>query len=126
MVDVELVCCDCVVQVGSVDDNRSGGSYAYRASKSALNNVNKSLSIDLAADGISSVLLHPGGPYLHAAVPCIALYCMLLCTVLRAALHCTACCNTVTVCSGHRAMGYSHVQECGLNTNAATCVAQLT
>jgi NAD(P)-dependent dehydrogenase (short-subunit alcohol dehydrogenase family) len=55
------------MQVGSVDDNRSGGSYAYRASKSALNNVNKSLSIDLAADGVSSVLLHPGGRSLHAA-----------------------------------------------------------
>jgi len=49
------------VQVGSVEDNRSGGGYAYRASKSALNIVNKSMSIDLAGDGISCVLLHPGG-----------------------------------------------------------------
>ena len=46
-------------KVGSIDDNGSGGSYAYRASKSALNNVAKSLSIDLA--GIATVvLLHPG------------------------------------------------------------------
>mmetsp|Transcript_2073 Transcript_2073/g.4280 ORF Transcript_2073/g.4280 Transcript_2073/m.4280 type:complete len:241 (+) Transcript_2073:6-728(+) len=47
-------------KVGSVDDNGSGGSYAYRASKSALNNVNKSMSIDLAEDNITSTLLHPG------------------------------------------------------------------
>lgn len=47
-------------KVGSVDDNGSGGSYPYRASKSALNNVNKSMSIDLAGDNIQSTLLHPG------------------------------------------------------------------
>lgn len=47
-------------KVGSVDDNGSGGSYAYRASKSALNNVNKSMSIDLAGQNIMSTLLHPG------------------------------------------------------------------
>ena len=34
------------VQVGSVEDNGSGGTYAYRASKSALNNGN-SLCLDL-------------------------------------------------------------------------------
>lgn len=47
-------------KVGSVDDNRGGGGYAYRASKSALNIINKSMSIDLAGDGITAVLLHPG------------------------------------------------------------------
>ncbi|KAA6417695.1 MAG: hypothetical protein FRX49_12383 [Trebouxia sp. A1-2] len=47
-------------KVGSVEDNGSGGSYAYRASKSALNNVNKSMSIDLEDEGITCVLLHPG------------------------------------------------------------------
>lgn len=46
-------------KVGSVDDNGSGGAYAYRASKSALNNICKSLSIDLAGE-VSVVLLHPG------------------------------------------------------------------
>lgn len=47
-------------KVGSVDDNGSGGMYAYRASKSALNIINKSMSIDLAGDNIKSTLLHPG------------------------------------------------------------------
>ena len=83
-------------KMGSVDDNGSGGTYAYRASKAALNisecewhawsahvcccvwmqapketarallllaaaaAVNKSLSIDLAGEGVTSVLLHPG------------------------------------------------------------------
>ena len=47
-------------KVGSVDDNGSGAGYAYRASKSALNIVNKSMSIDLADRDVSCVLLHPG------------------------------------------------------------------
>mmetsp|Transcript_7833 Transcript_7833/g.26016 ORF Transcript_7833/g.26016 Transcript_7833/m.26016 type:complete len:282 (-) Transcript_7833:480-1325(-) len=47
-------------KVGSVDDNGSGRGYAYRASKSALNIINKSMSIDLAGEGVQCVLLHPG------------------------------------------------------------------
>ena len=47
-------------KMGSVDDNGSGGSYAYRASKSALNIISKSLSIDLAPSNVNSTLLHPG------------------------------------------------------------------
>jgi NAD(P)-dependent dehydrogenase (short-subunit alcohol dehydrogenase family) len=58
------------LQVGSVDDNKSGGGYAYRASKSALNIVNKSMSIDLASDGISCVLLHPGAHPHHSEQNC--------------------------------------------------------
>jgi NAD(P)-dependent dehydrogenase (short-subunit alcohol dehydrogenase family) len=48
------------LQVGSIDDNKSGGGYAYRSSKAALNIVNKSLTIDLAQDNIICTLLHPG------------------------------------------------------------------
>mmetsp|Transcript_996 Transcript_996/g.6222 ORF Transcript_996/g.6222 Transcript_996/m.6222 type:complete len:244 (-) Transcript_996:1177-1908(-) len=47
-------------KVGSVADNGSGGGYAYRASKCALNVVNKSMSIDLHDENIRCVLLHPG------------------------------------------------------------------
>eukprot|EP00741_Cyanophora_paradoxa_P003814 tig00000718_g3708.t1 len=47
-------------KMGSTEDNSSGNSYAYRASKCALNIINKSLSIDFAPEGITSVLLHPG------------------------------------------------------------------
>ena len=47
-------------KVGSVDDNGSGKGYAYRASKAALNIVNKSMSIDLADRGVWCQLLHPG------------------------------------------------------------------
>ncbi|PSC72928.1 hypothetical protein C2E20_3850 isoform A [Micractinium conductrix] len=50
-------------KMGSVDDNGSGPDYAYRASKAALNIVNKSLSIDLADEGITCVLLHPEATY---------------------------------------------------------------
>jgi len=47
-------------KVGSIDDNGSGQGYAYRASKSALNNCNRSMQIDLAPQGVHFALLHPG------------------------------------------------------------------
>jgi len=47
-------------RMGSIADNDSGGSYAYRMSKSALNAAGKSLSIDLKDKGISVAILHPG------------------------------------------------------------------
>ncbi len=47
-------------KVGSIADNSSGGSYQYRSSKTAVNQVVKSLSIDLAERGISVISLHPG------------------------------------------------------------------
>jgi len=47
-------------KVGSIADNSSGGSYMYRSSKTAVNQVVKSLSIDLAERAISVISLHPG------------------------------------------------------------------
>lgn len=47
-------------KMGSIGDNKKGGSYVYRSSKAAVNIVAKSLAIDLAHDGIIAVLLHPG------------------------------------------------------------------
>ncbi|XP_054156972.1 C-factor-like [Oppia nitens] len=47
-------------KVGSVEDNTSGGGYPYRSSKSALNMITKSLAIDLKADNIRAIALHPG------------------------------------------------------------------
>ena len=47
-------------KVGSIADNSSGGSYIYRSSKTAVNQVVKSLSIDLAGRDISVICLHPG------------------------------------------------------------------
>jgi len=46
--------------MGSIGDNGSGGSYAYRSSKAAVNMVVKSLSVDLADRGITCVVLNPG------------------------------------------------------------------
>ena len=46
--------------MGSIDDNTSGGSYMYRTTKTAVNMVMKSLSIDLEPSGIAVVTLHPG------------------------------------------------------------------
>jgi NAD(P)-dependent dehydrogenase (short-subunit alcohol dehydrogenase family) len=47
-------------RMGSIGANVSGGSYAYRSSKAALNAVWHSLSIDLAPAGFAMVVLHPG------------------------------------------------------------------
>jgi NAD(P)-dependent dehydrogenase (short-subunit alcohol dehydrogenase family) len=47
-------------KMGSIDDNDSGGSYAYRTSKTAVNMAVKSLSIDLAPRGITCIVVHPG------------------------------------------------------------------
>ena len=47
-------------KMGSIADNRSGGSYIYRSSKAALNAVMKSLAVDLAPRGILVGILHPG------------------------------------------------------------------
>lgn len=47
-------------QLGSIDDNNSGGSYAYRASKAAVNMVGKSLSCDLKGKNVSVQMLAPG------------------------------------------------------------------
>ncbi len=46
--------------MGSIADNGSGGSYAYRSSKAAVNMVVKSLSIDLAPRGITCIVMNPG------------------------------------------------------------------
>ncbi|WP_237065737.1 SDR family oxidoreductase [Microbulbifer guangxiensis] len=47
-------------KVGSIADNASGGGYIYRTSKTAVNQVVKSLSVDLAERGITVIALHPG------------------------------------------------------------------
>jgi NAD(P)-dependent dehydrogenase (short-subunit alcohol dehydrogenase family) len=46
--------------MGSLADNTSGGSIAYRTSKAALNMVMRSAAIDLAPRSISCVLVNPG------------------------------------------------------------------
>ena len=47
-------------RMGSIEDNTSGGSYAYRSSKAALNMFAKSFALDFAEAGIASCVLHPG------------------------------------------------------------------
>lgn len=63
--------------VGSIAENTSGGLYAYRGSKAALNAVMKSLAIDLGGKrAIIVAMLHPGwvrtdmgGPRAHIDAP---------------------------------------------------------
>ena len=45
--------------LGSIEKS-NGRWYAYRASKSALNQINKIWSVELASDGFLCVVLHPG------------------------------------------------------------------
>lgn len=47
-------------KMGSIGDNSGGGQYIYRSSKTALNAVVKSLSIDLADAGFAATVIHPG------------------------------------------------------------------
>ena len=49
-------------RVGSIEDNRLGGWYAYRASKAALNMIIKNLSIEVARTHPQACVigLHPG------------------------------------------------------------------
>ena len=58
---------DCVISVfsariGSIDDNRSGGWYSYRASKAALNMLLKTAAIEYArrAKNVKLIAFHPG------------------------------------------------------------------
>lgn len=46
--------------MGSVADNGSGGSWAYRLSKTALNMASRNMAVQLKEEGIPSVVIHPG------------------------------------------------------------------
>ncbi|KAL1205316.1 Zerumbone synthase [Cardamine amara subsp. amara] len=49
-------------RVGSIGDNRLGGWHSYRASKSALNQLTRNVSVELGRkkDPVVCILLHPG------------------------------------------------------------------
>ncbi|EAQ67437.1 short chain dehydrogenase [Marinomonas sp. MED121] len=47
-------------KMGSISDNQSGAAYIYRSTKTALNQVIKSLSIDLSPQDVKVIALHPG------------------------------------------------------------------
>lgn len=53
-----------IVQVsslmGSIEANTRGTSYEYRASKTAINSFNKTLSVELGPEGFTCVVVHPG------------------------------------------------------------------
>lgn len=52
-----------VVQISSTMGsiaNNSGSYYGYRASKAALNMLNSSLALELADDGVTAIVMHPG------------------------------------------------------------------
>jgi NAD(P)-dependent dehydrogenase (short-subunit alcohol dehydrogenase family) len=46
--------------MASLADNRTGGGYAYRASKAALNMFNRSLAHELLPDGFTCLAINPG------------------------------------------------------------------
>lgn len=47
-------------QLGSIANNSGGSSYAYRASKTALNQLAVCLSNELRGEGFTCVMVHPG------------------------------------------------------------------
>lgn len=52
--------CQITSQLASIANNTGGSSYGYRASKAALNQMNRSLAAELKRDGITCVAVHPG------------------------------------------------------------------
>ena len=46
-------------RLGSIELS-SGGLYSYRTSKAALNQINKIISVELAPQGFTSIVMHPG------------------------------------------------------------------
>lgn len=46
--------------MASIEDNHSGGAYAYRMSKAALNMMNRSLAVDVRSEGITCCVINPG------------------------------------------------------------------
>ena len=58
-------------RVGSISDNRLGGWYSYRASKSALNMIIKTASIEAARRNKNAIVigLHPGTVNTHLSAP---------------------------------------------------------
>jgi NAD(P)-dependent dehydrogenase (short-subunit alcohol dehydrogenase family) len=46
-------------RLGSIELS-SGGLYSYRTSKTALNQINKLVSVELAPQGFTSIVMHPG------------------------------------------------------------------
>lgn len=47
-------------QLGSIANNTGGSTYSYRGSKAALNQLTKCLSNELAGQGFTCVVVHPG------------------------------------------------------------------
>jgi len=46
-------------RLGSIEES-TGGMYSYRTSKTALNQINKIISVELAPQGVTSIVMHPG------------------------------------------------------------------
>eukprot|EP00123_Amoebidium_parasiticum_P004568 comp15855_c0_seq1/m.13186 comp15855_c0_seq1/g.13186 ORF comp15855_c0_seq1/g.13186 comp15855_c0_seq1/m.13186 type:complete len:260 (-) comp15855_c0_seq1:302-1081(-) len=47
-------------RVGSIEDNRNGGWYAYRMSKAALNMATRTMAVELRPKKVICVAIHPG------------------------------------------------------------------
>ncbi|KAI9332767.1 hypothetical protein BDR26DRAFT_840598 [Obelidium mucronatum] len=47
-------------RTGSIGDNKLGGWYSYRISKAGLNQLTRTMAIELGRNGIGAVSLHPG------------------------------------------------------------------
>ena len=47
-------------QLGSISNNTGGSTYAYRASKAALNQLTRSLAAEFKPEGFTCVAVHPG------------------------------------------------------------------
>lgn len=60
--DKPAVIANMSARVGSIGDNQLGGWYSYRASKTALNQLTKTMAIECSRrkTNVSCIMLHPG------------------------------------------------------------------
>jgi NAD(P)-dependent dehydrogenase (short-subunit alcohol dehydrogenase family) len=56
-------------RVGSISDNALGGWYSYRMSKSALNQLTRTMALELKRQSAWSIALHPGTTATDLSVP---------------------------------------------------------
>ena len=56
----QSIICNVSSKMGSIAENSSGGSYAYRVSKAGLNMATRSMALDLVERQIFAFVIHPG------------------------------------------------------------------
>ncbi len=90
-------------RVGSIGDNNIGGWHSYRASKSALNQLNQCLSIEFARKklDIACILLHPGTVDTDLSMPFQKVLVFTMMCAFVSSEACVSCAGALSVLMVH-------------------------